>query len=62
MMKLVVVLSSLVVPTFALTSSFGQSANKGSFILLTLLCCFALAAMTQIGFYLRHLLKQRDCN
>jgi len=62
MMKLIVVLSSLVVPTFALSNSFEQSTNKGSFILFTLLCCFALASVTQIGFYLRHLLKQRDCN
>jgi len=62
MMKLIVVLSSLVFPTIALTSGFEQSTNKGSFILLALLSCFALAAVTQIGFYLRHLMQQRDCN
>ena len=58
MLKLSLIAAGLLFPTVALANGFKQSADKGNFIMLTLLAFFAMAVVTQLGFYLRHVLRQ----
>lgn len=58
MLKLSLMASGLSFPTIALASGLQQSTDKGSFLLTMLLVMMSMAILTQIGFYVRYLLKQ----
>lgn len=58
MLKLSLIATGFSFPTIAFANGLKHSADKGNFIMLTLFALFALAVVTQLGFYLRHVLRQ----
>lgn len=60
MLKLSLIATGLSFPSIAIANGLKHSTDKESFILMTLLALFSMTVFTQIGFYLRHVLRQSE--
>lgn len=60
MLKLFLMATGLSFPTIAIANGLKQSTNLESFLLTTFLTLLAMAVLTQLGFYWRHILKPSE--